>query len=450
MIDWKQLLTSWSQQLATTELANRLDPPPESNDWLGFAPAIEADVTALEKRLGVLLPPSYREFLLITNGWRRTNAFINRLRPAIEASWFRVENEQWAEVYSKNGSTLEDKDYYAYGDSGASDHRAEHMRFLLQISEVEDGVYLLNPEAVTPDGEWEAWFFANWNPGAVRHPSFAHLMLHEYRGFLQLEKLVEPTGLPHLPVPPPDVPRVPAERIRKRAARAPSLGDLIAQVQLQDPNARAKAVRTFFGKLKGRPRAERRPDLVIQLTDIFYASADPHVRSVCVQAITELADDGTWPKPLFDALSDPDSSVVLSGMFALNYFSDPRAWEPLCLFIDSRINLLYNETAMSALARLRDDRAVPTLANVLLDTSNTFDQSFGSAGLALGRCGPRGFDVLVKATKHEDSRVRHAAVVGLDCSGDPRAGPILDGMENDSDPKIRGRAKIRMGDFYFK
>jgi cell wall assembly regulator SMI1 len=450
MIYWKSFLTRWSQQLTKTGLAKRIDPPSESTDWLGFAPATEDDVTKLEKNLGVILPPSYRAFLLTTNGWRRTTPFIGRIRPAAEVNWFRVENEQWAEIYSENGSDLDDTEYYVYDENGAPDHRAKHMRSLIQISDVEDGVYLLNPKAVTPDGEWEAWFFANWMPGAARHPSFAHLMLHEYQTFTKLEKVTESVLLPLPPTPGPNVPRVPAERLRKRSAKAPPVEALIAEMQSSDSKSREKATKTFFGKLKGRPRAERRPDLIEPLNHLFYSSPDPNVRSACVQAITELAEDGSSPRPLFDSLVDPDAGVILSGMFALSYFPDPRAWEPLCRFIESRANVLFNETAMSQLGQMRDERAVPTLTRVLLNTSSTFDQGFGTAAMALGRSGPRGFEVLTKAIGHTDARIRLAAVVGLDISGDPRAAAYLDQMESDPDSRIRERAKVRMGDFYFK
>jgi hypothetical protein len=32
---------------------------------------------------------------------------------------------------------------------------------------------------VTPDGEWEAWFFANWLPGANRYRSFWEMLQTE-------------------------------------------------------------------------------------------------------------------------------------------------------------------------------------------------------------------------------------------------------------------------------
>lgn len=32
-------------------------------------------------------------------------------------------------------------------------------------------------------GEWEAWYLAHWLPGAVRYPSFWHLMNDECKDF---------------------------------------------------------------------------------------------------------------------------------------------------------------------------------------------------------------------------------------------------------------------------
>jgi len=447
-MDWKRILTNWSAQLMQSSLAATIDLPTESPDWLGFKPATKREIQDLEQRLGVTLPASYREFLRLSNGWRRTTPFVSRIRPTEEVDWFHVENEHWVEVFSQHGCQKPDEEYYVYGPQGAADHRAEHMASLLQISDVEDGVYLLNPMAVTPDGEWEAWFFANWVPGAVRFPSFAHLMLHEYASFTELEE-VDLTNVqqPQPDTPPPSVPRIsvvegfPSPDTDKES----HLRLLIGDMRSADRRIRAKAVRTLAGSLVGRRSATRQPALVQPLTELFNSSDDPGVRSVCVQALTEFAEDGTAPTPLLDALSDPEPSVVLSGIFALTYFPDDRALDPLCQFVESRRNVLFSENAMSHLGKIGDPKAVPTLAGVLLDTSNELDQSFATAAIALARCGQDGFDALVSAVNHEDPRVRHAAVVGLDVSRNPEAGTYLDRALTDPDEKVRQRAKVRLG-----
>jgi HEAT repeats len=375
-----------------------------------------------------------------------------------------VENEQWVEAYVACDSPDEDREYYRYEDGSAAGLRVQHLPSLVQISDVDDGVYLLNPRAVTPDGEWEAWFFANWIPGATRYSSFAHLMVQEYRSFAETEMPNgSDFGLPALPAHAPNVRRTAAKRasakrtaakrpVAKRAPRRVSksspLVALIEQMGASDVKSRDKAVRTFVGHLQGRHAAKPQAELVKRLTDLFQANTDESVRCACLEGITEFADDGPLPQPLFHALSDPDPGVVSAGVSALSYFPDSRAVEPVCRLIESRENANFYVDAMLVLGEFGDERAVPALSKVLLDALNPLDQTFALAALALARCGSSGFDALVAALDHVDARTRHAAVAALDSTGDPRAAAYLDRMETDPDPRVRDRAKIRVGKPY--
>jgi hypothetical protein len=443
---WKPVLARWSNEMMQSSLAPQVTPPPESPDWLGNPPATAREIALLEKRLGMALPPSYKSFLLTSNGWRRTTFAIGRLRPAKEVDWYRTENEQAVATWSDSGSDRPDEEYYDYRGGSAPDYRADHIESLVQVSDYEDGLYLLNPKAVTPDGEWEAWFFANWIPGAERYPSFAHLMLAQFQSFMKVEKRAgAKVRLPKLEVPKPKVPRVAATSIAAPKEPDASIEALMEQMQSANTKTQAKALRTFFGRLKGRPNAEREPALVKVLSDLFYAAKSRDVRCACVAGITEWAPAGTAPAPLLDALSDPDPGVVLHGISALHYFPQKDAVEPLCRFVASRVNVLFNENAMLALAEIGDARAMPVLADVLLDTSNAFEQSFGTAGVALGRLGSPSFDVLEKALEHPDARVRFGAVCGIDISGHPRRTAWLKRMENDPDSQVRKRASTPVG-----
>jgi hypothetical protein len=52
---------------------------------------------------------------------------------------------------------------------------------VLEISDWGDSaIYLLNPQVVTVDGEWEAWFYAPWNIVPARYRSFWDLMQAEF------------------------------------------------------------------------------------------------------------------------------------------------------------------------------------------------------------------------------------------------------------------------------
>ena len=236
------------------ELAARVDPPPASPDWLGYPPASDAEVAALEAKLGLRLPPSYAAFLRASNGWRRITSAIGRLRPAGEVDLFRVENEDWVEIYGEDGWDVPDAEYLRATTTGAPPgHRAAHMPHLVQVSDVDDGVLLLNPRAVTPDGEWEAWFFANWVPGAQRYPSFAHLMLGEFQSFRQVQGSTGGWVPPTLPVPAATAKRTAAKKAGKEKAAkgaARDGGRVIAFAGIAGQGgAGAGRVRTLAGRL---------------------------------------------------------------------------------------------------------------------------------------------------------------------------------------------------------
>ena len=169
--------------------------------WLGYEGATKEEIFSLEKRLGTRLPPSYRCFLSVTNGWRNCGYFIYKLWPCSEVRWFRERNQAWIDAYVHpepwwpKGQTpppepppLTDKEYLTYGDKQDScKFRTEYLQTALEISDIGDSaILLLNPEIVNHAGEWEAWMFANWHAGAVRYRSFWELIRGEYKNFCRL------------------------------------------------------------------------------------------------------------------------------------------------------------------------------------------------------------------------------------------------------------------------
>jgi hypothetical protein len=113
-----------------------------------------------------------------------------------EIEWFSTRNQQWIDAYTQLPTpydslpTVPDDRYFVYGDKQDSAwFRTEYLQTTLEISDVGDSaIMLLNPQVVTPEGEWEAWFFANWLPGARRYRSFWEMMHDEYEGYLTLTK----------------------------------------------------------------------------------------------------------------------------------------------------------------------------------------------------------------------------------------------------------------------
>ena len=133
--------------------------------------ATEAQLAAAEERLGVRLPPSYRSFLAAHDGVESLGLPELRIRQVEEVRWLRDEDPELIEIWLETG--------------GAEPDLAE----TLAVSDDADGGRaLLNPRVVGTEGEWEAWFFAPWVPGAEVHPSFAALVEHLEAGLAAYER----------------------------------------------------------------------------------------------------------------------------------------------------------------------------------------------------------------------------------------------------------------------
>lgn len=147
--------------------------------------ASDSDIKALEQRLGLPLPPSYRTFLQVTDGCEALGFPVEVLYECSRVDWFRVLNPDWlAEDLSAGVDTyppIPDEMYFVYGNrQNVEDIRIEYEAAALQVSDLavpyEDEVYLLNPMVVTPDGEWEAWARSIQALGAFRYRSFYEMM----------------------------------------------------------------------------------------------------------------------------------------------------------------------------------------------------------------------------------------------------------------------------------
>jgi HEAT repeat protein len=168
--------------------------------------ASEEEIAALEERLGVGLPPSYRAFLGISNGaWAQTGWGVaaRQERPedpeqelgfldASRVGWFRDRDPRYLDSWAYSDEFFQEDDspaHYAFSrrvpEVEYLDHEREqdsvqakggHLRYALQVSGDVDGyTILLNPLVVDGDGEWEAWDFGSKTPGAIRYRSFAAL-----------------------------------------------------------------------------------------------------------------------------------------------------------------------------------------------------------------------------------------------------------------------------------
>jgi HEAT repeat protein len=288
---WKDLLAQWSEEIIRSgDLDDELAPAVAASGWLGHPGATEEEISAAEARLGVTFPPSYREFLQVSNGWRMTTGFVRRLRPSNEVQWFAAEDRETVDAWMAGAGdeAVPDEEYLVYGDSAVQPLRAGYLQSALAISDYGDGIYLLNPQTVTPEGEWEAWFFAHWVPGADRYRSFWDMMVAEHDHFRYALKSSRGEATPRA---------------------APSLdvdaGDLDALLAaLQDPAQRPAALQVL-GNLRDK-RA------FVPVLEVFQdRRADLFTRECAARTLGELCDPRAVA-PLIDAFRT--ASVEITDM----------------------------------------------------------------------------------------------------------------------------------------
>jgi len=175
--DWRSFLLRWSAEwadsLPDSETRSEGDEAARQARWLGFPPATEERITAMEERLGRRMPPSYREFLRVSDGWRHAGGFVWLLAGTADAHWHDNESGL-AEVFEE----------YLDEDAGPEERReADIWRRGLQLDVESDITHvLMDPEDVDEDGEWAVYTWASWRAAPPeRHANFLAFMRDMYR-----------------------------------------------------------------------------------------------------------------------------------------------------------------------------------------------------------------------------------------------------------------------------
>ena len=187
--DWQSLLQQMNDAILNDPLVENYSLPPDLIDkgWIGYEPATEAQIAAVEKRLGKTLPPSYRAFLKVSNGWRVCNPYMDEVFPVEKIDFTRNTDLDLIELWESDSMGIR-----------ADRASVSDIAHTLRISVWTDmAVLLLNPQKTTPEGEWEAWFYTDNIPGAEVFPSFWDLMQDQLTGLLDAVE----SSVPSQPLP---------------------------------------------------------------------------------------------------------------------------------------------------------------------------------------------------------------------------------------------------------
>ncbi|MER6320596.1 SMI1/KNR4 family protein [Streptomyces coelicoflavus] len=172
--NWPDFLGRWQ-----AEWMPRLDQEEDGGPGsvvLGRDGAGEAAIVAAEKRLGRRLPPSYREFLAVSDGWYVDQmAGVYQLGGVAEIDWF-------GDPYDMTSV------YEGFLDDDPSPEAvllAGMWKRALRLETDSDASYaLLDPGDRDGDGEWALYVYKGWGGEFPdRYPSFRAYMEAMYRHF---------------------------------------------------------------------------------------------------------------------------------------------------------------------------------------------------------------------------------------------------------------------------
>ncbi|WP_329136961.1 SMI1/KNR4 family protein [Streptomyces sp. NBC_01476] len=174
-LTWRAFLTRWSEEWADSWRPGDRGPEAAAARWLGFGPADEARIVAAEERLGHRLPPSYREFLAVSDGWRHAGRFVDLLAGTEGARWYQ-DTAGLGETYREDVD--EDSPREAVLLAGMWGRA-------LQLDLESDLTYvLMDPGDIGPDGEWAVYCYFGWSGEyPQKYASFRDFMASRYRDF---------------------------------------------------------------------------------------------------------------------------------------------------------------------------------------------------------------------------------------------------------------------------
>ncbi|MBC2905753.1 SMI1/KNR4 family protein [Streptomyces cupreus] len=174
--NWHEFLGRWQQEWVPRADEDEDEDGGQTVAGPGRPGAHEAVIAAAEERLGRRLPPSYREFLAVSDGWHvDETAGVYQLGGAADIDRFR-DPYGMTPLYEENlGDNPPEEDVLLAG---------MWQRALRLETDSDMSYALLDPGDIDQDGEWALYVYKGWGGELPdRYPSFRAYMEAMYRGF---------------------------------------------------------------------------------------------------------------------------------------------------------------------------------------------------------------------------------------------------------------------------
>lgn len=188
-LNWENRIREWShKRIEALEDYEKEELPQEviESRWFGYPGATEEQIIKAETRLSVTFPPSYREFLKVSNGLRAVtedDIMGIKFHSTEVVTWLATNEQELIDMFTQQDKNpILDQEYFVYGEShNPYTYRSEYFQTLLDVGGsivAYNYYYSLNPQIITNQGEWEAWWFDRLSPpySVQRYPSFSEMM----------------------------------------------------------------------------------------------------------------------------------------------------------------------------------------------------------------------------------------------------------------------------------
>lgn len=202
--DWVSLLNCVSEKSEDSAGNNKYHKKSDS-DWTAVEENIRKESAVLEGAAGKTLPLSYIHFMMVTQGKYKMSfegpTHDSSFYGILEVPRFREVVKDDVKFWSDAGDVVRDQNYYQYGvgkdgslRSRPSVYAGDQVNSVFLVGFIGgDGFIGINPDEISKDGEWEAWYLDWGANGVKRFRSFAELM----QNLAHLEAMKAPDAIPY-------------------------------------------------------------------------------------------------------------------------------------------------------------------------------------------------------------------------------------------------------------
>jgi hypothetical protein len=157
---WKQLLDEISVLALQQKTIGFADAVLKKKS-LGRSPVNEKEINETEKRLNIILPADYREFLFASNGFEQFSYTGVTLSSIVDVDFLVNVDQQLVDIWT---DSMQDMN---------TAFAAKLKSSLIIGGRNEEQQLLLIP---LPGNRWECWHFSSWRPGEAVYESFRFYM----------------------------------------------------------------------------------------------------------------------------------------------------------------------------------------------------------------------------------------------------------------------------------